>query len=173
MKKLLLFSALLSLTGSLSAATLKIDGGNIRGTEAGGIYSYKGIPFAAPPVGDLRWKPSQPIQPWDEVRDTTTFGPQCIQPSTGDGNGIFFQLLVEGQGLSWWKNMLMDIASWFFPEPRYSEDCLTINVWTPAAPMPMRNCRCWSGITAAGMSSALAASICTMAARSLVVGRWW
>jgi para-nitrobenzyl esterase len=51
----------------------------VRGAEAGGVISFKGIPYAAPPVGKLRWRVPQPVEPWQRVRDTTAFGPSCMQ----------------------------------------------------------------------------------------------
>lgn len=74
-------------------------------TEQGGIRSFKGIPFAAPPVGTLRWKEPQPLKPWQDVRKATAFGPRPMQtPVFGDMN---------------------------FRSPSVSEDCLYLNVWAP------------------------------------------
>ena len=81
---------------------------------AEGVAVYKGIPYAAPPVGDLRWAPPQPHPGWEGVRRCETFGPAAIQrPASGDGfyGREFYSMLT--------------------PE-RYSEDCLYLNVWTPA-----------------------------------------
>src|SRR6516164_9205106 len=58
---------------------IRIEGGQISGTMADGIRSFKGIPFAAPPVGTLRWKAPQPVVPWNGVRACDTFGPECPQ----------------------------------------------------------------------------------------------
>jgi para-nitrobenzyl esterase len=70
-----------------------------------GVYLFKGIPFAAPPVGNLRWKPPQPVQPWEGIRTADKFGPRAMQlPIFGDMN---------------------------FRSDRMSEDCLYLNVWTP------------------------------------------
>lgn len=74
--------------------------------EASGVASYKGIPFAAPPVGDLRWKAPQPAQKWKGVRKADHFGPRAMQlPLFGD-------MVFRSSGVS--------------------EDCLYLNVWTPA-----------------------------------------
>jgi para-nitrobenzyl esterase len=71
-----------------------------------GIHSFKGIPFAAPPVGVLRWKPPQPVQSWSGVRQADRFGPRAMQlPVFGDMN---------------------------FRSNGVSEDCLYLNVWTPS-----------------------------------------
>ena len=71
------------------------------------MRTFKGVPFAAPPVGELRWRTPQPATPWDEVRDATEFGQRCYQPTIDFG---FYQT---------------------DPQPT-SEDCLYLNVWTPA-----------------------------------------
>jgi len=84
---------------------IKIDTGQISGTTVGDIHVYKGIPFAAPPVGDLRWKPPQPAAPWQGVKECTEFGP--------DPHGYLTPILRSTAGTT-------------------SEDCLYLNVWTPA-----------------------------------------
>ena len=60
-------------------AVVTIDSGMLRGLEADGVISFKGIPYAAPPVGKLRWRAPQPVEPWDGVLDATAFGPACMQ----------------------------------------------------------------------------------------------
>jgi len=85
---------------------LRIRSGLIAGTRDGDVAVYKGIPYAAPPVGQLRWKPPQPAAHWDGVRDATTFGLPCPQPPFGP----------------------MKFAN------EWSEDCLTLTVWSPAMP---------------------------------------
>ena len=88
------------------ADPIKIDSGLISGTLAVSepgkeVRTYKGIPYAAPPVGDLRWKPPQPVAPWTGVRECTRWGNRCAQSGAfGEGNP--------------------------------SEDCLYLNVTTPA-----------------------------------------
>jgi len=89
--------------------TVRIEPGLIRGAlcgDRGKVVVFKGIPFAAPPVGDLRWRPPQPVQPWEGVRDCTEFAPWCPQP------------LQAGSRVT---------------PGRKSEDCLYLNVWAPAA----------------------------------------
>lgn len=90
-----------------------LDSGPITGVveeAAGGeIWTFKGIPYAAPPVGDLRWKPPQPVEPWTEQRACVEPGPACPQP--GQADAPYLDLLTVG-----------DTA----------EDCLYLNVWSPA-----------------------------------------
>lgn len=89
---------------------LKLDSGYIRGSVGGdGISTYKGIPYAAPPVGDLRWKEPQPVEPWEGIRNCLQEGPVCTQVP--------------------WP---YQFAKEFYNFPNQSEDCLYLNVWTPA-----------------------------------------
>ncbi|MXP29615.1 carboxylesterase family protein [Porphyrobacter algicida] len=83
--------------------------GKLRGTTQDGLDVYKGIPFALPPVGKLRWRAPQPMPRWSGVRSAQQFGAACIQP--------------EGK--------LSTIYSPREPLPM-SEDCLTLNIWAPA-----------------------------------------
>jgi para-nitrobenzyl esterase len=90
-----------------------IDGGELQGVLADGIVSFKGIPFAAPPVGELRWRPPQPATRWTGVRQATEFGADCMQGRFGPPPAA-----VPGA-----------------PAPRMpSEDCLYLNVWRPEDP---------------------------------------
>ena len=91
-----------------AAEPLHVDGGAIADTplDANGVRNFKGIPFAAPPVGDLRWREPQPVKPWQGERSADQFGPRCMQTSR---LGAIDPL-----------------------NPRMSEDCLYLNVWTPA-----------------------------------------
>ncbi len=82
------------------SSLVKVDGGLVQGTTEDGLTVFKGIPFAAPPVGDLRWKAPQPVAQWDTVLQADQFGPDPIQ-DWGDRS-------------------------------KQSEDCLYLNVWTPA-----------------------------------------
>jgi para-nitrobenzyl esterase len=76
------------------------------GRQTSGVRIFRGIPFAQPPIGDLRWQPPQPVKYWKEVRSAARFGPRCMQhPVYGDMN---------------------------FRSDGMSEDCLYLNVWTPA-----------------------------------------
>jgi para-nitrobenzyl esterase len=76
---------------ALLAAPVQVEGGAILGAlGAGGtIARYLGVPFAAPPVAGLRWRPTQPVAPWQGVLETTTFAPACPQPLPPSGS--FYQ----------------------------------------------------------------------------------
>jgi len=105
----LLFSILVWLPGPLAFASdqVRTEAGLVEGTATtdGKIRIFKGIPYAAPPIGPLRWKPPQPAIPWKGVRQAKAFGPHAMQ-----GNE--------------YNDILRD--------PGPSEDCLTLNVWSPA-----------------------------------------
>ncbi len=92
---------------------VKTNAGLVSGVPGAepGVTVFKGIPFGVPPVGDLRWKPPQPVQPWSGVRAGDTFGNVCMQP--------------HGVGR---PNVTVDLPDF----PGMSEDCLNLNVWTPA-----------------------------------------
>ena len=83
MRRSLMFALVLVATCShfMAAApdAIKVDGGQISGTTAGGVRVFKGIPFAAPPVGDLRWKAPQPVVAWTGMKNADAFRPQCVQ----------------------------------------------------------------------------------------------
>lgn len=92
-----------------SADQVRVRSGILEGVLNGeaGVRAFKGIPFAAPPVGELRWKAPQPVEPWQGVRRADHFGPRAMQlPLFGD-------MVFRSDGMS--------------------EDCLYLNVWTPAS----------------------------------------
>src|SRR5512143_4301564 len=60
-------------------APVTVEGGLVQGAAEDGLTVYRGIPFAAPPVGDLRWRAPQPVMKWDGVKETIKFAPACIQ----------------------------------------------------------------------------------------------
>ena len=117
MKKILciLTVVLLCACGEESCPVLKVDGGKIQGvkTEKKGVFAYKGIPYAAAPIGELRWKEPQPVQEWDSIRMCDKFGHPAYQSVHYPG----FYASEWGYG----------------DEAPYSEDCLYLNVWTKAA----------------------------------------
>ena len=79
----LLVSAMLSLPLVLFAASsapqVKTSSGIVEGKDDGAVHAFLGIPYAAPPVGNLRWKPPVPAAKWTDVRKATDFGPHCLQ----------------------------------------------------------------------------------------------
>ena len=87
--------------------TVKVEQGRLEGTSEEGLTVYRGVPFAAPPIGDLRWRAPQPASHWDGVRPADKFAPECVQASLGPR--------PDGQ-----------------QPPTMSEDCLYLNIWTPA-----------------------------------------
>jgi para-nitrobenzyl esterase len=91
-----------SWTSWAAVPTAKVEQGLLQGTIEDGLTVYRGVPFAAPPVGDLRWRAPQPAAHWDGARKADKFAPQCMQGSYGS------------------------------PAPAMSEDCLYLNVWSPA-----------------------------------------
>jgi para-nitrobenzyl esterase len=84
--------------------------GTLRGTAEGGVARFLGVPFAAPPVGPLRFRPPRPAEAWTGVRPATSFGPIAPQ------NPSLMDALFGGEAEAW------------------DEDCLFLNVWTPAVP---------------------------------------
>jgi len=93
---------------------IKVEGGMISGAtdSSGTIHVFKGIPFAAPPVGELRWKAPQPVIPWEGIKKCNAFGPSPMQ-----GKPVPFG--------PWSKEYLI-------PKEPISEDCLYLNVWSGA-----------------------------------------
>jgi para-nitrobenzyl esterase len=104
---ILIVSAVVT-SGLLAGSPVHTDAGDVEGTAAtdSSIRTFLGIPYAAPPVGELRWKPPQPAAHWTGVRKAAEFGSRCMQ------GHIFGDMVFRDQGIS--------------------EDCLYLNVWTPA-----------------------------------------
>ena len=97
-------------------------------TQDAGFYNFKGLPFAAPPIGALRWSPPQPAATWDEALIANIFGNRCMQSSGAEED--FFNLLIKGHGLGPIKNFLIKrVVAMQKPTPM-SEDCLYLNVRT-------------------------------------------
>ncbi len=92
------------------------------------IYNFKGIPFATPPVGDLRWRPPQAAPQWDDVYMADRFSPMCMQAV--DVNGTFFKRIIDGHGLGAIKRFLISRVVAGQPAAKVSEDCLYLNVRT-------------------------------------------
>jgi len=105
-KTLLLIAVALAST-AMAAERVKTHSGMVEGTlnSDSTVRIFRGIPFAAPPVGDLRWRPPQPVKPWKGVRQAAEFGPRCVQ-------GRVFGDMV-------------------FRSKEMSEDCLSLTIWAP------------------------------------------
>jgi para-nitrobenzyl esterase len=97
-------------TGTYDGPVVQITDGVIQGVSDGDVDSFKGIPYAAPPVGEYRWRPPKPVVSWEGVRDATEFCATCAQGGWGAAPGT----MQEGS----------------------SEDCLFLNIWRPAGVMP-------------------------------------
>ena len=115
MRSLYLLSVLLFAAGVAHGADplkVKTDKGAVEGalTPDGKVLAFKGIPYAAPPVGELRWTPPQPVAAWHDTFHAKDFGNRCIQFDTN--------------------------ADMVFRDPGPSEDCLNLNVWAPAGAKP-------------------------------------
>lgn len=101
----LLSSASMGAHAAALAPQVRLADGALVGTQDSDVVSFKGVPFAAPPVGVLRWRPPQPVKPWLGARAADKYGPICQQNYDPEDNGVG-------------------------PVPA-SEDCLTLNVFTP------------------------------------------
>ena len=89
-------------------AVVKTRQGEVRGSVADGVNTFKGIPYAAPPFGANRLRPPQPVAPWSGVRDALTYGPKAPQPPYPPEVSVLLpELAIPG------------------------EDCLTLNIWSP------------------------------------------
>jgi para-nitrobenzyl esterase len=99
--------------GSVAAASVRVEGGLLRPAPGKNpaIAVFRGIPFAAPPVAALRWRPPQAAAPWPDVRSAVDFAPSCVQQ-------------VQRRLLPWTEE--------YMPQGELREDCLGLNVWTGA-----------------------------------------
>ncbi|HEX8880503.1 MAG TPA: carboxylesterase family protein [Candidatus Acidoferrum sp.] len=98
-------------SGAFANEQVKTDGGIVEGANAAspGVRVFRGIPFAAPPIGELRWRAPQPVRPWKGVVKANEFGPRCMQAP------VFSDMIFRDRA-----------------DKAMSEDCLYLNVWTPA-----------------------------------------
>lgn len=100
---------------------VQLPTGRLRGTEEDGIAVFRGVPYAAPPVGELRWRAARPHPGWSGTRDATSYGPSAPQMFTEGGDPV-----LGGHG-----------------SPPFDDDCLTLNVWTPAPDEARRPVLVW------------------------------
>src|SRR5579863_5644761 len=135
MKHLSLFVLFVPMVASAAIQEpVKTDAGQLSGVAGKNpeVRVFKGIPFAAPPIGDLRWKAPQPVAHWDGVRAADTFGSQCVQGGAGGGarggakggapkGGAPKDGAAKGGGA---RGGAGGVSG--------SEDCLYLNVWTAA-----------------------------------------
>lgn len=98
-----------------------LPAGRLHGSTEDGVAVFRAVPYAAPPVGDLRWRPAQPHAGWSGTRDATADGPSAPQMYREGGDP-----LLGGHG-----------------SPPFDEDCLTLNVWTPAVDGARRPVLLW------------------------------
>src|SRR5665647_2635924 len=103
---MLLSPAIFAKLNNNNAPTVKTINGKNKGTDESGIAVFRGVPYAAPPVGNLRWREPQPVKNWSGVREADKFGPRSMQLN------VFGDMDFRSNGMS--------------------EDCLYLNVWTPA-----------------------------------------
>ena len=106
--------------------------GALQGTwkNKGEIAVFRGVPFAAPPVGDLRWRPPAPVESWSGERKAQKDGPTAIQRNTAFE--LFMNALVEGQGWNRLRAAAVKTLLSKAPRPKQSEDCLYLTVRTPS-----------------------------------------
>src|SRR5215469_11845138 len=108
----LIVAVIVAVTGLLTTRayaaveTADVTGGQLQGVVKDDVASFKGIPFAAPPTGENRWRSPQPVVPWTGVKQANALAPACIQ-DTG-------------------------FAARLGAPTAVSEDCLYLNIWTPA-----------------------------------------
>lgn len=111
----LLSLGLSSLSSCTSVPVVTVEGGSVAGVREGTVLVYKGVPFAAPPVGELRGKAPAPVIPWKGTLDCKRFAPAAIQAPFPKEAALYYREFYSAG------------------DPPFSEDCLYLNVWTPAS----------------------------------------
>jgi para-nitrobenzyl esterase len=144
------------------AGDARVDGGLVRGSASASdarVRVYRGVPYAAPPVGPLRWRPPSAVQPWEGVREASSFAPPCAQTERpGEGGAPGGAPGGAQDGVS-------------PPAVIGSENCLYLNLWSGAAPGARRPVLVWihGGGMRRGSASDPARDGTALAARGLVV----
>ncbi len=134
----------LGLSAAQAGPTVSVEGGTLEGVTKGGVEQFLGVPFAAPPIGELRWAKPAPVKPWSGTRPATAHASKCVQ------NG------------------------WVKPIQLYrNEDCLYLNLYRPAAPAAApRPVLVWfhGGASVAGASQDIDGSVFAQKADHVVIG---
>ncbi len=114
------------------APEVEVAQGRLRGRwkARGSVAVFRGVPFAAPPVGDRRWRPPAPAEAWSGVREAAKDGPMAIQRAAD--LELFLGALIQGQGWSRPRAAALEALLPRMPTPPQSEDCLYLNVRTPS-----------------------------------------
>lgn len=112
---LLAFALAASSRAAQAAPVVRIGQGSLAGTSQGAVAAFLGIPYATPPVGRNRWRAPQSPPRWQGIRDASRFAPSCWQ-------------VITAAAIGPWTHE-------YLPQGRASEDCLYLNIWTPAPPM--------------------------------------
>lgn len=107
----LAIAALLAASPAMADTVVSTASGTLRGKVEGGSEAFLGLPYAAPPVGEGRWRDPQPVTAWTGERDATRYGADCYQRSPGPFGPYTAEFIAGGP---------------------FSEDCLTLNIWKPA-----------------------------------------
>jgi para-nitrobenzyl esterase len=105
---------------NISKIVVDTESGKLEGTLKDGLFTFQGIPYAAPPIGELRWMPPQPVKHWAGIRPAQAFGP--IAPQSKGGLNIMYEAQAE---------------------ETQSEDCLYLNVWSPGLDNSRRPVMVW------------------------------
>ena len=140
-----LSASLALMLAAVSGPSVVAPAGTVEGMAQGGVNVFRGIPYATPPVGPLRWRAPQPIARWRGKRAATAFGPVCMQPPNATDSGIG----IEAP----------------------NEDCLTLNIWAPAGPKRRLPVMVWlhGGGYTSGSGSAPLYDATGLAARGVIV----
>ena len=119
----------LSSCGSTEGPQVETQYGPVKGIAEDGLIIFRGIPYAAPPVADLRWQAPQPHQGWQEPLLANEFGPACWQDNSS-GNVDFLRTMTEGSGMGGFTTWMLTTFGDMFT-PAVSEDCLALHIIAP------------------------------------------